>query len=333
MFCVTSTHSVGCTFLDWSIHWLAGKDQYYALDQEIWIPLVKNPVTKINAHLHQRNHPSTKDTLAVFIARAQDKFCSAYLSPPRGYELVSQLGLTENNLTSKSGQKIFYNTMYSEYTNSVQHCLDSNVPVVFVHSSTQPRGYYWSPRNQGKNLFNDQPFDTLEQNQEFYNQLFYKKSDIETAWDKREMLALGLRPYDTDIFQSVGWADQHLRIDCQQLWHDTQHCVTEIMEYLNIPLASDRMRSWLPVAQQWQQIQIRQLNFGWQVDDIVNCIVNGWYRSLPNLTLTEEAIIQHLLIYRHGLNLKTWQLEKFPNNTQQLHQLLEPNIHPVPRIY
>ena len=40
-----------------------------------------------------------------------------------------------------------------------------------------------------------------------------------------------------------------------------------------------------------------------------------------------------MLIYKYGLNLKTWQLEKFPNNTKQLHELLEENIHPIEKIY
>ena len=40
----------------------------------------------------------------------------------------------------------------------------------------------------------------------------------------------------------------------------------------------------------------------------------------------EQAFTQHKLICKHNLNLKTQQLETF-TNTQQLHNLLEPNIH------
>ena len=46
------------------------------------------------------------------------------------------------------------------------------------------------------------------------------------------------------------------------------------------------------------------------------------------LDIIQEAFIQHELIYKHNLNLKTWQLEKF-TNTQQLHNLLETNTHPL----
>ena len=47
-----------------------------------------------------------------------------------------------------------------------------------------------------------------------------------------------------------------------------------------------------------------------------------------DLDVIQEAFIQRELIYKHNLNLKTFQLEKFIN-TQQLHNLLEPNIHPL----
>jgi hypothetical protein len=46
-----------------------------------------------------------------------------------------------------------------------------------------------------------------------------------------------------------------------------------------------------------------------------------------NLDFYKEVIIQNALLYKQNLNLKNWQLEKFPANTQDLHKLLEPNIH------
>lgn len=69
------------------------------------------------------------------------------------------------------------------------------------------------------------------------------------------------------------------------------------------------------------------LKFYRSLSHIVECIVQGGYYELPALSLEQEAIIQHCLIYQHNLNIKTWQLEKFPSNTIRLHQLLEPNSH------
>ena len=44
----------------------------------------------------------------------------------------------------------------------------------------------------------------------------------------------------------------------------------------------------------------------------------------------KEVMIQQALIRRHSLNLKTWQLETFPANTQELYKLLEPSLHLTP---
>jgi hypothetical protein len=52
-----------------------------------------------------------------------------------------------------------------------------------------------------------------------------------------------------------------------------------------------------------------------------------------NLDIVQEAAIQHILLYKHSLSIKTWQLEKF-NNTKQINALLEPNTyHEVKDIY
>ena len=60
----------------------------------------------------------------------------------------------------------------------------------------------------------------------------------------------------------------------------------------------------------------------------MDAIVNNWHYEI-DLTFEQEVIVQHCLIYQHGLNLKTWQLEQFPRNTRDLHRLLEPNTHTV----
>ena len=61
---------------------------------------------------------------------------------------------------------------------------------------------------------------------------------------------------------------------------------------------------------------------------IIESILKNNYIDLTkfNLDIVQEATIQHELLYKHNLNLKTWQLEKFMDS-KQLHSLLEPNIY------
>ena len=73
--------SVGCTFLDWSIHFLSGQTDFFNHKQG-WIPLSQNPLTKINAHGHLKNHTSglsrTQDVIRIL--QTQNKLTSFYPS-------------------------------------------------------------------------------------------------------------------------------------------------------------------------------------------------------------------------------------------------------------
>ena len=89
-------------------------------------------------------------------------------------------------------------------------------------------------------------------------------------------------------------------------------------------------QKWLLIYNQWKNVHKQKLMFVWYFDTIINNILQGIDFDLIrfNLDITQEATIQHFLIYKHNLNFKTWQLIKF-TNTRQLHELLEPNIHPL----
>ena len=65
-------------------------------------------------------------------------------------------------------------------------------------------------------------------------------------------------------------------------------------------------------------------------------IVDNFYYDIGEykLNIAQEAAIQHVMLYKYNLNFKIWQLEKFPNNTQDLHKLLEPNtFHKLDNLY
>jgi hypothetical protein len=98
------------------------------------------------------------------------------------------------------------------------------------------------------------------------------------------------------------------------------------LAHLKFDLDTSKLESWQQIYKKWQQPQLDSLEFMFNCQRIVNSIVNNHWLEI-DLTFEQEVVIQHCLIYHHGLNLKTWMLEKFPNNTQELHKLLEPNIH------
>jgi hypothetical protein len=96
----------------------------------------------------------------------------------------------------------------------------------------------------------------------------------------------------------------------------------------------DRYQKWLPIYNIWKRNHTTGLRFSWYFESIINNILQGIDFDLVrfDLDIQQEAAIQHVLIYKHNLNLKTWQLTKF-TNTKQLHQLLEPNTHDLDKSF
>jgi hypothetical protein len=158
-----------------------------------------------------------------------------------------------------------------------------------------------------------------------------------SVWDQRESLALNIRPWEYDSKETQSdLTIPHMYLDAQDLWYNGKETMIRIMDYIGLTIDPQRLEKWCSVYEQWQQIQFKILRFCWNIDYIVDCIINNRAHDLSqyNMSFTDEAIIQHELIYKHGLTFKAWGLEKLPDNTQLLHELLEPNVyHKVDDIY
>ena len=119
------------------------------------------------------------------------------------------------------------------------------------------------------------------------------------------------------------------------LWLNGENKIPDILKFLKLNIDYEKYQQWIPIYKEWQKKQLKILNFCWNVEYICKSIINNYYLKIDtyNMDLWQEAIIQHILIYKYNLNLKNWQLERFPDNTQDLHTLLEPNIHSTEILY
>ena len=344
---------VGCTFVDWSIHWLSGAEQYYwtKIGEEYkpgeigWYDVADNPMTSNNAHSHYKNHPhgSKENQKCIDSLKGlnTDRITSFYpvtehfdrLAEQLGYDLVDVRGNVAKYWDSlKSAQAKDYSEIWDQ-------CRSNGVPIIYVRF-TEPLLYNQIDRVLGfRGLFTEENEDTSRK-QYLINNFFHhdiKKWKNQNPWDIREVLALNLRPWQyTPVETQVDFTVPHFCIDAQDLWYNGQNAMERILNYLELPMDQQRLEQWLPVYRQWQQMQFLHLSYCWNFDDIINCIINNRPHDLSryNLTLVKEALIQHELIYKHGLTLKSWGLGKFPDNTQDLHSLLEPNVyHSVENLY
>jgi len=165
-----------------------------------------------------------------------------------------------------------------------------------------------------------------------YESVFFPNThlgfDQSNSWDRREKIALILK-----IQPKINWSNlvdkqkPNALYTTDDVWNDLPNVITEMLEYLDLPLLSDRLPAWKELYNNWREKHDN--HFSRCFNRIIQAIVNGEYMCLTrfNLNFYKEALIQHALITQHNLNLKTWQLEQFPNNTQDIHLLLEPCIH------
>ena len=329
--CVTGTHHVGISFLDWSLHWLAGSSQVFHAQQG-WQALTPNPMTMVNAHGHARNHvsglTSTQLTLSTLCATPAP-FHTIYPVNSSVDTIATELGYDHTVRHQSDTWQYLLDLCDQEYAAIWQHCADNNCKCVFVATHPDNQIYHALSLDRAQHAikFHTQavPDTFLKIHEVFFAS---KLEDTMTTWDRRELLALNLQLNPEKLgHEHLDFEVPHIWINCRELWYHGSELMPRLMQDLDLPLELNRVQHWQEVYAQWQKMNYQYLAFQYELEHIIESIVNNWYYPLPKLSFLQEVIIQHLLIYKHGLNIKNWQLEHFPDNTQKLHQLLEINHH------
>jgi hypothetical protein len=323
MIAIITDNGVGGTFLNWSLHYLSGHDRYYHAKTENFLQLVNNPLSKINAHVHRPNQPLSIEDFDIILPKLllcqTNEFQSIYFHwlMPLNSALENTKIAIKNTLTHASKTVVLslpkemtlYQCSYKSRANATSSMSDNNRLITDDTSRWQDYIDYFF-------------LDSKEK----WNSL-----NLHNVWDQREFLALNLRPFEyktiANLFEHT---DNYYQINSVNLWNTFDTNINSLFEYLEINIDSDRYKKWISVYSEWRRIHQDRMLFCWYFKIIINNIIKGHDMDLGrfNLDIVQEAAIQHYLIYKHNLNFKTWQLEKFIN-TKQLHNLLEPNIHPL----
>ena len=338
--CVTSQQSVGCTFIDWSIHFLSGQTQFFSASSDQWIELTSNPLAQNNAHNHKKNHPAgyteTNKVLDQFDQQNIGVF-TVYPQFLKFNQTAKKLNLTldKNNSTPDINNQIL-EYQQQDYADLFKMCAKRNTKIIYLDSSPEIDLYHVNFRRRGTFLFDNKTGYQSELADEFeeyfFNTATTAYNNLTDIWDLRERRALNIRPFQHSRVP-LDFSLPHLWIDSRSFWTLGERYMHKILAYLNLQMDQDRLNMWLPIYAKWQHTQFNHLDFCYVLPHMIESIVNNWDYELGNLTFEQEIVIQHCLIYQHNLNLKTWKLDKFPNNAKDLHLLLETNIHPVASIY
>jgi hypothetical protein len=326
-----SDFNAGGHFLNWSLHFLAGHNEYFLSKKNKFLPLTSNPLTKINAHEFASNvaiDANEFDNLFTNLTnRSTDTFHTFHLQRFKSFEFPPSLicNNTKNasNTICKVSQKNIFLQMPNKYVlYSAKY--EGRVLPTKLNSLTE----YYKNYDEQHNDFIDTFFSESKK--------VWEESNF-NKWDKREFLALNIRPYDYfDLLPNFDQTIDHYHLSFTEICNFFDSTVYKLFDYLDISINKDRYLEWLPIYKQWQSIHIDRLLFVEYFDTIVNSVINNYCLDLSrfNLDIIREATIQHELIYKHGLTIKGWGLEKFPNNAKDLHKLIEPNVyHKVENIY
>jgi hypothetical protein len=254
-------------------------------------------------------------------------------------ESADSVGIVLNNNTSSQDFKKIVARQKQDFVDTINYIASQPIELIYIDTAPESALYLIESRTKEATVTRDPDGHTLynkEQITKDYQELFFKDSvtvwnqqNLTSIWDERERLALCTRPFDFDSVD-IALKSPHLLVDSRSLWVNGEKVVTQSLDYLGLCVDQSRLVSWQQIYKKWQQPQLCNLEFAFNYRHIVNAIINNLWLEI-DLTFEQEVVIQHCLIYNHGLNLKTWQLEKFPKNTQLLHQLLEPNIHHIDR--
>jgi hypothetical protein len=331
-------HNLGGHFLDWSLAYLSGKKQIWTNGQ--FSDLITNVAPdRIHFHHHSINmiHGFDKCQKLINDVNAQSvDSINVYLAPLPLHQVLDKM--FNMRVEDATPDQIIqaYNFINADTQQMINWLQTAQHNVVFfdykdrdylniVYNNRATVDYY------GQQVAdNDKLWDN-------YTSAFFNHSSKKfdkNIWDRREHLSLIIR-FDKgiDFSAMVDRSLPHLYYNNDDVWNDALSILKEMIGFFHLTLDSTRLNNWQAIYNVWRTWH--DPYFARHLDRIVSAIVNGEYLSLSrfNLNFYKEVLIQKELITKYNLNLKTWQLEKFPSNTQDLHKLLEPNIHIIESIY
>jgi hypothetical protein len=330
-------HNTGGHFINWSLHYLTGLTHYW--DNNNALRLVEDCVDDLftqNFHHHTckiiKGYSQVRQFELDVLQDSSQPMSFVYTMVQDFTKLVESMFTTTLSESTHEQRQQATDCIGIDTIKTLQWIQNNHALIVFDYDKHDLLNTVYNDRCP-LNISTSIPTDTSEEAIQIMEDLFFDKAKQhfdDNIWDIRERRALTLP--DPDISKTfrhtmINQYQPHLYYSTDDLWNDFPNVIVEIIEYLKLSLHRDRLVDWHRVYSVWREKHCQ--SFSRNFDKIVDAIINGYYMNLSryNMNPTQEALIQGALIKKHNLNIKTWQLEKFPTNTQDLHKLLEPNIH------
>lgn len=335
-------HNAGGHFIIWSLYFLSGQTQYLVNDNQVINCAVNPDTTAKNFHqqraLYARGFEDTKEKYSKAVNFNSDlPVVCFYISVMLANEALQKLfAITVAEATDAQIQ-LARDYVFEDTKKLIDWIQQHDLPLVQVeYNLNDLLNITYNDRHPMD--VNGDCVDSINAAWETYKEAFFTGIDDkfnDTIWDNREKLALVFHdytPHNLRYCSAVNKKLPHLLYTTDDVWNDLFAVITEILYFIDVPIRSTQIEQWQLIYYKWRLKHDQY--FSRHFDRIIHAIVHNEYMSLErfNLDFYKEVIIQNALLYKHNLNLKNWQLEKFPSNTQDLHKLLEPNIHQLVKI-
>ena len=318
-FAVTSDQfNLGSHFLVWSIYYLSGCKHYYQKGNQITLP--DNPMDKgAMAHEMKIKCPTSIEECREDIdvmSTTKNSYHLRFIPAARTLK-----GYVETN------QEFTKLTTYKKIKVINIRCRDLQHLVAFLRSHILPNG---STLKTHPNWQND--IDIVKEHCTHYWPNFFANRDMFSdnlnGWDGiREQIAFNIRPYDYLNSRIDEKNEYVLHCDFEEIVVSPLNAYKKIFKFLDYQFNDERVKSWMPNHENWAKNIIPTIRFCNDLHKIIDSILRGKEMDLKmyGMDVLKEAIILHLLMYKHDLNFKI-NIDKLPDSTLEISRLLHKNV-------
>lgn len=299
--------NLGTHFLIWSIHYCTNEKNFYNIRDGAFLQIPENPFVGVTAHKISANTDGWDGiSIEAVINKSGGKLNhirkfpdSSYLETriPSNKPFLAEAeahGIKSINITCTGLQFLIGFLRFHESEPNWQHNFDT----VKKHCK-----HYW-PR--------------------FFDAAHIFENGLTTWHDIREGIAFNIRPYD---FPVMGNNNKNT-YDCQleDLLTDGKKEILRVIDFLNLRVHTPNIDHWCDMHKIWKEYLHHYIHFCNNIEIIVECILKNRSMNLEQyrMDVLKEGVILHLLMFKHELNL-TKSIEKLPNDTQEIFQLLGKN--------
>jgi hypothetical protein len=310
IFGFTSYTQLGCTFLNWSVHYLSGDTRTWREKEKSWIDVPENPLTSINSHNFKKNH-----TLTITEWKKMIDILSSYDSNDN-FSFYLQLSTIEERTPEHLNEVILLS-------------LDKKIKLIYL--GTDYSTYNLASRSRfshqmGRTIKNKMYIKSMK---DYFKTVPNLESLTGTNGKARDFLSLSIGnikvPLDQEVIKDHLSHKDFLFVNCHELLTNEKECLKGIFNFLNLKIDSSRMDNWLEIHSKWKENLLPLLNFYRDLPTILSSIINGVSHPLEQyrLDIFTEAIIQYELMKKHNDRLLISQLDQFPDDAKDLTPFLK----------